>query len=219
MSTNKPKVLSKDDILNRLPASVLTQNVYKAKVVFMGVPKDDPNYKAVRAFSANGNRYSVVDGGISFLPKEALHALLDAVPVFTVHANKTQEKDGVNHGDPTDLFKKVKNPRYDVTVLEEFKIGRDEEGNNILINLTEQGRDAELKRAEKAAYDAMKKELEKSIREELEEKIRSEIKTEAGEQVEKMEEDYPELKPEPVDDEPEPISDEDFESLIEGDKE
>jgi hypothetical protein len=212
MSTNKPKVLSKDDILNRLPTSVLTQNVYKAKVVFMGVPKDDPNYKAVRAFSANGNRYSVVDGGISFLPKEALHALLDAVPVFTVHANRSQEKDGINHGDPSDLFKKVKNPRYDITVLEEFKIGRDEDGNNILINLTEKGKDEELKRAEKAAYDAIKKELESSIREELEEKIRNEIKLEAKGEIEKMEEDYPDLKVES-------ISDEDFDELVDGGKE
>jgi hypothetical protein len=207
MSTNKPKVLTQDDILKRLPEEVLHENVYKAKVIFMGVLKDDPNYKATRAFSVNGRRYSVVDGGISFLPKEALHALLDAVPKFTVHANKKQETDGINHGDPTDQFKKVANPRYDVTIIDEFKIGKDEAGNNILINLTEKGREAELAKAQQAAYAAIRKELEETIREELEEKYRKQRDEEAKAQVDKKEESYPD----PVEEIPDMVETEDLE--------
>lgn len=210
MSTNRPKVFSREDILNRLPIQVLSQKVYKAKVVFMGVLRDDPNYNQVRSFSVNGRRYSVVDSGISYLPEEALRALQDAVPVYTVHANSQQAKDGVNHGDPSDQFRKMPNPRYNITILEEFQIGKDEAGNNVLVSLTDQSKEEELQRAQKAAYEAMKKELEEDLRIEIEEKVRKEL---SGKMVE---EDYPDVK---IKEEiPEAMDDDEFEELISGEE-
>ena len=211
MSTNKPKILTQENIVQSLYPQVLTQKIYKAKVVFMGVLRDDPHYNQVRSFSANGRRYSVVDGGISYLPAEALAALQDAVPVYTVHANKKQMKDGIDHEDPTDKFMKMKNPRYDITVLEEFKIGKDETGKNILVSVTETGKKAELDRAEKAAYAAIKAEIEQTVREEMEEKIRAEVAAETGSVMDELEEDMEDVKLEEV-------SDEDFEDLINKDK-
>ena len=211
MSTNKPKILTQENIVQSLYPQVLTQKIYKAKVIFMGVLRDDPNYNQVRSFSANGRRYSVVDGGISYLPAEALAALQDAVPVYTVHANEKQKKDGIDHEDPSDKFKKMKNPRYDITILEEFKIGKDEAGKNILISVTETGKKAELDRAEKAAYAAIKAEIEQTVREEMEEKIRAEIAAETGSVMDDLEEDMEDVKLVEV-------SDEDFENLLNKDK-
>lgn len=211
MSTNKPKILTQENIVQSLYPQVLTQKIYKAKVIFMGVLRDDPHYNQVRSFSANGRRYSVVDGGISYLPAEALAALQDAVPVYTVHANKKQMKDGIDHEDPTDKFLKMRNPRYDITILEEFKVGKDDAGNNILVSVTETGKKAELDRAEKAAYAAIKAEIEQTVREEMEEKIRAEIAAETGAVMDELEEDMEDVKLEEV-------SDEDFEDLLNKDK-
>ena len=211
----QPKVLTRDDIIKRLPPQVLNQMIYKAKVIFLGVLKDDSNYQSVRSFSANGRRYSVVDGGISYLPKEALAALQDAVPVYTTHANKVQKEDGINHEDPSDRFKKMPNPRYDITVLEEFKIGKDDSGKNILISLSDQTKQAELDRADAAARAAIRKEIEDSVREDLEEKIRKEVEAEVKAEMEKKTEEYPDINiDEGSSDVPEPISDDDFDNLI-----
>lgn len=114
------KILNAEDIFKSFPSSTKMQPKYKVKVVFLNTSKSDPTYTPVRVFSVNGNKYSVVDSGIAYMPKEAHSALSDAVGYIAKPKNSMQKEYGLNVDDLTDKYDKVPVPNYDLTVLEEY---------------------------------------------------------------------------------------------------
>lgn len=120
MTESIAKALNMEDIFKSFPASTRMQPKYRAKVVFLNTQKSDPTYSPVRVFSVNGNKYSVVDSGIAFMPKEAFSALSDAVGFITKPKNAMQKEYGLNADDLNDKYEKVPVPNYDLTILEEY---------------------------------------------------------------------------------------------------
>jgi len=121
MSTESiAKILSAEDIFKSFPSSTKMQPKYRVKVVFLNTSKSDPTYTPVRVFSVNGNKYSVVDSGIAYMPEEAHSALTNAVGYITKPKNTMQKEYGLNADDLNDKYEKVPVPNYDLTILEEY---------------------------------------------------------------------------------------------------
>ncbi len=159
-----------DSIARRLPSEVLDQKIYKAKVVFLGVDKKDAGYSKYKNFSANCHDYMVADGEISYLPEEALRALEDAVSYITKPANKKQEMDGIDGDNPRDKYEKVKDPRFDVTILDTMTIVIDENGVRTMKS-DSQVSELELEETHKAIMKEERKRIEEEVRAEYEEKF------------------------------------------------
>lgn len=159
-----------DSIARKLPSEVLDQKVYKAKVVFLGVDKKDPGYSKYKNFSANCHDYMIVDGEISYLPEEALRALEDAVSYVNRPANKKQENDGVDGDNPRDKYEKVRDPRFDVTILDTMTIVIDENGVRTMKS-DSQVSELELEETHKAILKEERKRIEEEVRAEYEEKF------------------------------------------------
>lgn len=120
------------DIVKKFSADVLTQKIYKAKVIFLGVDRKDPGYSKYKKIDVNCRPYLITDGEINYIPEEVKSALQDAVSYSSQPRNKKQEKDGMDYDDPTDRYEKIPDPRFDVTVLETFHIVINENGEREL---------------------------------------------------------------------------------------
>jgi hypothetical protein len=114
------KALNMEDIFKSFPSNTRMQPKYRVKVIFLNTSKSEPSYTPVRVFSVNGNRYSVVDGGTAYMPKEAYSALTDAVGYIAKPKNSMQKEYGLNADDLSDKYDKVPVPNYDLTILDEF---------------------------------------------------------------------------------------------------
>lgn len=159
-----------DSIARKLPSEVLDQKIFKAKVVFLGVDKKDPGYSKYKNFSANCHDYLVADGEISYLPEEAYAALMDAVSYINKPANKKQADDGLDGDNPRDKYEKIKDPRFDVTILDTMTIVIDENGVRTMKS-DSQVSELELEETHKAIMKEDRKRIEEEVRAEYEEKF------------------------------------------------
>ena len=202
MGEASQSVVTLDMIARRLSPEVLNQPIFKAKVVFLGVDRKDPGYSKQKKFSANGHDYMVEDGGISYLPLEAKNALENAVSYITRPANKRQAEEGIDADNPADKYEKIKDPRFDITVLDTYKVVIGEDGSKHLKSDNEISA-TELEVSNKKILEEQKEFLTKQIREELQAEYDAKLEA----KVKELEKNVPE-----------PISDEDLKKLI-GDEE
>lgn len=154
----------------KFPASVMAQKVFKAKVVFLGIDRKSKEYNKYRTVGANGNKYLVEDGKIAYLPEEAYSALIDSCGLITKYKDGRQEKTGIDLEDPNDQYIKEKDPRFDVTIIGEYAIGKKD--NQIYLIPKQMPIDDEAKAALDEAKAEMKRDLERQIREDLEEEFK-----------------------------------------------
>lgn len=182
------KMNSIDDILKALPEEVIGQKIFKTKVIFLDVKKDDSHYSPTKRFGVNGRNYLVHDGGIAYLPEEAFNALNDAVTVERKFRDKRQAHDGVDHDNPDDRYVEVKNNRFDLTVIDVFTL-MIEDDKKIFVSQNESA-------SAKAQDETIQKIItvkEKEIRQQVEEELRSSIREEL------MKELTPEISDEDID--------------------
>lgn len=156
---------TKDQIIKSLPSDVRNQRIYMARIVFLGVSKDRPEYVNNRIFSVNGHRYQVVDGAIAYLPKEAMSALGDAVPVKAAHKTEKQKEHGLSL-DKAETYQEVPIPRYDITIMKEFEIVE----RNGSLDLSEV-----VDNTKKEADEIDREKIRQEYKEELEAEIRKEM--------------------------------------------
>lgn len=153
----------------KFPASVMAQKIFKAKVVFLGVDKKSKEYNKYKTIGANGNKYLVEDGKIAYLPEEAYNSLMDASGIIR-KMNTKQEKYGIDLDDPNDQYVKERDPRFDVTIIGEYAIGKKD--NQVYLIPKQMPLDDEAKSALDEAKAEMRKDLERQMREDLEEEFR-----------------------------------------------
>lgn len=156
-----------DKILKNLPDEVIGQKIYKTKVLFLDVKKDEAHYMKTKNFSSCGRNYSVVDGEISYLPEEAFSALSDAVTITRRYRDKRQEKDGIDHDNPNDNMIEEKNKRFDLTVIDTYTLVI-EDGKKTFVS---QNDTISAKVAEETANKIVEVK-EKELREQIEEEFR-----------------------------------------------
>lgn len=184
------QVMTAEKIAKMLPNTVLGQPIYKCKVVFMDVRKGDEGYSQVKRFSANGNDYSVVDGGVSYLPEEAYSALTGAVSYMARPKSKVQAEYGMDMDNPEDRYEKIEIKRFDITVIDILTFIAKEDGSKHFISSKEQASSADLEKTKELMREAVKKELGDEIREEVEEQV----KVEAEKEITKRDADIEKLK-------------------------
>lgn len=187
---NQPISTDLQKVINSLPEDVIGQKIYKTKIIFLDVNKSEPHYEKDKRFSVRGNNYIVRDGAVSFLPEEAYNALKDAIIVTRKYKTKTEEKDGLNYDDPESRFEEVKNPRYDLTVIDTFSFMVDE-GKRVFIseNETISTKTAEETAEAIVAVKIKEKEIE----------LRAELEAEYAEKYAKEGKIVPEISDEDID--------------------
>ena len=192
------------DIASKIPSDVMDQKILKTKVLFLDVNKNDKHYSPRKDFSVNGRRYMVVDGKEAYLPMEAYSALKQAVMKKKVAVSKRQERDGIDLNDPSDKYKVIDIPRFDLTVIDEYQLVV-EDGVNKLISKNETV-------SEKAALETanlLAIEKEKQIRQELEEEFEEKMRA----RLEEKDREIAALASKI----PAPISESEIDDLVEGD--
>lgn len=119
--------LTQEEIAKNVHADLVGTKFYKAKIVFLGVNKNDKNYKPFRSIGVNGRQFRIDDSMISYIPVSLLNAISDAVPVYTEYANDRQKEHGIHYG-TGERFMKVPNPKYDITIFQELTLDEDANG-------------------------------------------------------------------------------------------
>lgn len=185
-------------IIKSFPDSVLNQKIYKTKVVFLEVNKTDKGYSKFKRFSANGNDYMVVDSEISYIPEEAYNALASAVTVKWEPKNRKQELEGIDGGNPEDKYKKVIIPRYDLTIIDTYRLVQ-EDGVKKLVSENEEI----TKKVQDETVQAILVDKEKRLREEIEAEVEQRFQAKIKELESKI---------------PQPLSDSDIDNLVAGDE-
>lgn len=161
-----------DKVAMKMPAEVLGQKFYKAKILFLDVDRKDPGYSKYKRIDVNCHNYLIVDGEVSYIPHEVLSALRDAVSYIN-RPNKTQDKDGIDHDNPRDRYEKIPNPRFDVTVLENLSIVIGDDGKRHF-------------KSDSAVTQLEVEETSKRITEEKVKQAKEEAKIEFDEKMEKI---------------------------------
>ena len=187
---SEQQVMTAEKIAKMLPNTVLGQKIYKCKVVFMDVRANEEGYSNVKRFSANGNDYSVVDGGTSYLPEEAYYALTSAVSYIAKPKNKIQADYGIDMDNPDDRYVKIEIKRFDVTVIDILTFVAKENGSKEFVSSKEVISKEDMEKTKELMREAVKKEYGDEIREEIEEKI----KVEAEKEITKRDTDIEKLK-------------------------
>lgn len=177
-------------VINSLPEDVIGQKIYKTKVLFMDVNRAETHYQRDKRFSVRGNNYAVRDGEIAYLPEEAYNALKDAVIVSRKYKTKHEERDGLNIDDPDSKFEEIKNPRFELTVIDTYSF-MVENGKRIFVSDNET---ISTKMVEETADAIVKVKMEERERE-----LREELEAEYKAKYEKEKEVLPEISDEDID--------------------
>ncbi len=192
------EVLTAEKIAQGLPASVLGQKIYKCKVNF-NEDKRSKSYSKRKNFSANCNEYLVIDGEISYMPEEAYNALSEAVTLEAVPVNKKQAEHGVDIDNPQDRYEKISHKRYDLTILDTYKLVI-VDGKKTFVSEKEEVNAKVQEDTINALVEARMKEREMFLKEQHEEKIKA------------LETELENIKLASI---PEAITDEDLDKLLE----
>ncbi len=177
-------------VINSLPEDVIGQKIYKTKVLFMDVNRAEAHYQRDKRFGVRGNNYVVRDGEVAYLPEEAYNALKDAVIITRKYRTRQEEKDGLNIDDPNSKFEEIKNPRFELTVIDTYSFMVDN-GKRTFISDNET---ISAKMVEETADAIIKVKMEERERE-----LREELEAEYKAKYEKEKEVLPEISDEDID--------------------